>query len=319
MKKLLPAIVKTGTVLAGLFIVWIVFNLFNFSYVISPEDKPHQEEFNLKYSVFSLNIPEKVDFAGEEMPIHYFDVKESLDREMLVNTYWQSQTLMFFKRANRFFPTIEPILEKNNIPSDFKYLAVAESGLMNVVSPAGASGFWQFMKATGLEYGLEINDEVDERYNLVLSTEAACKLLNDAYKKYKSWSLVAASYNMGMGGLDKQIKQQKVSNYYDLHLNTETARYVYRIVAIKLIMDNPLLFSFHFRKKDLYEMPLTEEISVDSTVIDWADFAIKNKTNYKILRELNPWIRGYSLTNKSRKKYMVSIPKEGYRDLRKND
>ncbi|MBN2682378.1 MAG: lytic transglycosylase domain-containing protein [Bacteroidales bacterium] len=319
MKKILPTIIKTGSVLAGLLIIWVVINLFNYSYVISPEDQPHQDEFNLKYSVFSLNIPEKVDFAGEEMPIQYFDVMESLDRELLVNTYWQSQTLMFFKRANKYFPIIEPILEKNNIPADFKYLALAESGLMNVVSPAGASGFWQFMKATGLEYGLEINNEVDERYNLILATEAACKLLNDAYKKYESWSLVAASYNMGMGGLDKQLKQQKVNDYYDLHLNSETARYVYRIVAIKLIMDNPKLFSFHFREKDLYQMPITEEIVVDSTITDWADFALEHNTNYKILRELNPWIRGLSLTNKNKKQYSVTIPKKGYRDLRKND
>lgn len=317
MKKALPTILKTGTVLAGFLLIWVLNNLFNYSYVISPNDQPHQDEFNLKYSVFSLNIPEKVDFAGEEMPIQFFDVMESLDRELLVNTYWQSQTLMFFKRAHKFFPIIEPILIKNNIPPDFKYLALAESGLMNVVSPAGASGFWQFMKATGIEYGLEINDEVDERYNLLLATNAACKLLNDAYKKYKSWSLVAASYNMGMGGLDKQLKQQKVESYYDLHLNNETARYVYRIVAIKLIMDNPKMFSFHFREKDLYELPLTEEIAVDSTVADWADFAIEHKTNYKILRELNPWIKGASLTNKNKKQYKVVVPLEGYRDLRK--
>ncbi|MFH2096444.1 MAG: lytic transglycosylase domain-containing protein, partial [Bacteroidota bacterium] len=262
-------------------------------------------------------IPDKLDFAGEEVPVHHYDVYESIDREFLVNVYWQSQTMLFIKRANKYFPVIEPILKDNGIPDDFKYLALTESGLHNVVSPAGATGYWQFLKGTGKEYGLEISDEVDERYDLEKSTIAACKYFHEAYAKYKNWTMVAASYNMGMGGADKQIEKQKVSDYHDLLLNNETARYVYRIIAIKTILSNPEDYGFHFRDKDLYQPVPTFDVEIDSAITDFVDFAKKYNINYKILKEFNPWLRQSFLTNKEKKKYVIRIPVEGFRSFQK--
>ncbi len=199
-----------------------------------PEDGPQKN-----YAIFAVKLPEKVDFAGEPVPISQLDVLENLDREVLVNTYWQSQTLLFIKRANRYFPIIEEILKKYNVPDDFKYLPVAESGLTNIVSPANAVGFWQLLEGTGKEYGLEINSEMDERYSLEKSTETACKYIIESYKKYGSWTMAAASYNAGRRGMDRQIERQKEKDYYDLLLNEETSRYIFRIISYKLILSDP--------------------------------------------------------------------------------
>jgi hypothetical protein len=271
-------------------------------------DPSYQKYFNENYKIFSLNTPSQLDFAGETVPLEILDVREKLDRELLVNTYWQSQSLLFHKRANRWFPVIEPILRENGVPDDFKYLAVIESGLTNVVSPAGATGYWQFLKSTGRDYGLEINNEVDERYHVEKSTEAACKYLKDAYEKYGSWTLAAASYNMGMNGLDKQIERQKVSNYYDMLLNEETARYVYRILAVKEVLSKPAQYGFHFRPKDLYPTYETKTVTVDSAVEDFAVFAQEREINYKILKILNPWLRESYLTNPGRIQYEIMLP-----------
>jgi membrane-bound lytic murein transglycosylase D len=203
------------------------------------EDKQYVQAFQNSYGIYAVPIPVGISFAGEKPPLADPDVIERLDREIHVNTYWQSNSLLMFKRANRFFPVIEPILKANGVPDDFKYLALIESGLTNVVSPAGAVGFWQIMKGTGLDYGLEINNEVDERYHLEKATEAACKYLLDAKEKFGSWTLAAASYNMGMNGLEKQLERQKATNYYNILLNAETARYVFRILAVKAILENP--------------------------------------------------------------------------------
>ena len=271
-------------------------------------DPSYQRYFNDNYKIFSLNTPTALEFAGENVPLEILDVREKLDRELLVNTYWQSQSLLFHKRANRWFPVIEPILEKNGVPADFKYLSVIESGLTNVVSPAGATGYWQFLKDTGREYGLEINNEVDERYHVEKSTEAACKYLKDAHDKYGSWTMAAASYNMGMNGLDKQIERQKVSNYYDLLLNEETGRYLYRILAVKEVLSKPAQYGFHFRPKDLYPSYETTSVVIDSSVNDFADFAQENNINYKILKILNPWLRESYLTNPSHNSYEIKLP-----------
>ena len=282
--------------------------MLSFSTEKSSVDPSYQKYFNENYKIFSLNTPTELNLANETVPLEILDVREKLDRELLVNTYWQSQSLLFHKRASRWFPVIEPILKKNGVPDDFKYLAVIESGLTNVVSPAGATGYWQFLKSTGRDYGLEINNEVDERYHVEKSTEAACKYLNDAYEKYGSWTLAAASYNMGMNGLDRQIERQKVSNYYDMLLNEETARYVYRILAVKEVLSKPAQYGFHFRPKDLYPTYQTKSVSVDSSVVDFAAFAQENEINYKILKILNPWLRESYLTNPAGKTYEIKLP-----------
>ncbi len=267
----------------------------------------HMQE---NYKVFSLPTPEHITFADIPVPLEAFGVREKLDRELLVNTYWHSNTLLMFKRSHRWFPVIEPILAANGVPDDFKYLAVIESGLTNAVSPAGATGFWQFLKSTGQSYGLEVNDEVDERYHVVKSTEAACKYLNDAYAKFGDWALVAASYNMGMGGLNKQLNRQKVERYWDLLLNEETSRYVYRILAIKEILNNGSAYGFVVRPTDLYAPYEVREVTIQEGVSDLADFAIEAGVNYNILKSLNPWLRQSYLNNPKRKTYAVQLPVE---------
>ncbi len=275
------------------------------------QDRDYRNLFYRHYRIIPPEVPAKLDFAGENMPLNLYYVRESLERELLANTYMHSSTIMMFKRANRWFPIIEPILKKNKIPDDFKYLVLAESNLVNVVSPAGAEGFWQFIKTTGIRYGLEITEEVDERYNVEKATQAACDYFRDAYEQYKSWTLVAASYNRGIDGVQKAIDKQKVSNYYDLFLVDETARYVYRIAAIKQVYLHPVQFGFYLRDSDLYPVIPTTTVTVDSGITDLVEFASKMKINYRILRELNPWIRRYSLPNKNKKSYVIRLPKEG--------
>ena len=253
-------------------------------------------------------FPTAVDFAGENTPLNIADVNERFERELLVNANLHASTILILKRANRAFPIIEPILKKNEIPDDFKYLAVIESALLNAVSSAGARGVWQFMPETAKEKGMEVNDCVDERYHLEKSTEAACKYLLSAKQKFGSWTLAAASYNGGMTGVNKQIEIQKVSNYYDLLLNDETSRYVFRILALKEIMKNPEKFGFAIPKQELYELFPTRKIEIDSTVNNLADLAISQGINYKILKIYNPWLRDSKLENKNKKKYSISIP-----------
>lgn len=269
-------------------------------------------ENTLFYAAKSHNLPAEVHFCGEAMPLDSRDIQERLDKEIIKNTYWHSSILLYYKRAGKYFPIIEPILRKNGIPNDFKYLVIAESGLKNVVSPAGARGFWQFMEKTGKEYGLEINKEVDERYDLEKSTHAACDYLNDAFKKFNSWTLVAASYNMGMYGLEKNLKRQKVKSYYDLLLNSETSRYVFRIVTFKLILENPSYYGFNLKEENRYPPLKFRTVEVDSAINSLADFAISQKSNYKILRISNPWLRQRYLKNPNKRKYKLKFPTEGY-------
>ncbi len=265
------------------------------------------------YVVSGVEIPAKVSFAGEAVPLDLFDVKEALDRELLSNTYFHSQTIRLIKLANRYFPLIEPVLKKNLIPDDFKYIALAESGLTQAVSPAKAVGFWQLMKGTAQEYGLEVGNEVDERYHVAKSTEVACEYLIDSYQKYGNWTMTAASYNAGRRGMDRQIDRQKKECYYDLLLNEETARYLFRVVAFKLIFEDPAAYGFNLSKKDLYPEIPVYTVEVDSAVADFADFAAEHGCNYKILKYLNPWLRDNKLSNSSHKKYEILIPESGYR------
>jgi len=289
-------------------IISVVWMGYSFKSASNNPDISYRQYFNDNYKIFSLSAPEGLTFADEDIPLHILDVQEKLDHELLVNTYWQSQTLLFHKRANRWFPVIEPILKENGVPDDFKYLAVIESGLTDVVSPAGATGFWQFLRDTGRDYGLEINNEVDERYHVEKATAAACEYLKDAYAKYGSWSMAAASYNMGMNGLNRQIERQDVANYYDLLLNMETGRYMYRILAVKEILSKPAQYGFHFRPQDLYPAYETRSIMIDTSVDDFATFAKENGINYKILKILNPWLRDTYLTNPAGKEYEIKLP-----------
>lgn len=264
------------------------------------------------YQISAIDIPEDLNFSGEDVPMEDPEIMERVDREFLVNTYWQSNAVLLMKRANKYFPIIEPILAKNGIPEDFKYLAVAESGLQNVVSPAGATGFWQIMKATGREYGLEVNDNVDERYHVEKSTQVACEYLNKWKNRFGTWTLTAAAYNAGPGGIQKYMGIQKVDDYYDLLLGQETGRYVFRILAIKEILSHPEKYGFELGKDDLYKKVPTFTVEVDTAVKDWADFAKLYEINYKILKRHNPWLREPHLNNASKKKYTIEIPNKGY-------
>ena len=289
-------------------LIFVLVQLFIYAAELKSDDELYQQQFNMKYGIFAILQPQGLNFAGEEVPIQSPEIWERLDKELLKNIYWQSSTMLFFKKANKYFPIIEPILKKNNIPNDFKYLAIIESGLDNVVSPAGATGFWQIMKGTALEYGLEVNSGIDERYNLEKSTELACSYLNDAYEKFGNWTIAAASYNMGKSGVRTRMLKQGTNNYYNLHLNSETARYVFRILAVKEIMENPKKYGFIFRDKDLYVMLEYKTLEVDSTIANLSDFAKIQGVNYKLLKQFNPWLRTSYLPDKSRKKYVLKIP-----------
>jgi len=295
------------------------------SLIYAAQDKPSQNETVLKehkekinknvnggYQISAIEIPKDLNFAGEAVPLDDPEILERVDREFLVNTYWQSNAILLMKRANKYFPVIEPILAKNGIPDDFKYLAVAESGLTNVVSPAGATGFWQIMKATGREYGLEVNANVDERYHIEKSTQVACDYLNKWKSRFGSWTLTAAAYNAGPAGIQKYMNIQKVDDYYDLLLGQETGRYVFRIMAIKEIISNPDKYGFDVEKADFYDAVPTFTVEVSRPIPNWADFASLYEINYKILKRHNPWLREAHLNNTSAKKYVIEIPNKGY-------
>lgn len=269
------------------------------------------EDFPQGYRIVSPEIPDYLEFAGERIPTENFEVYERMDREFLANTYWHSSTMLAIKRANRWFPVIEPILEKNNVPDDFKYLCVAESNLDNVISPAGATGFWQFMKPAGEKYGLEINDLIDERYNVEKATEAACKYLKDSYEMFGSWVTAAASYNMGHENTTEQRVRQKANNYFNLVLNSETSRFVARIISLKYIMQNPEKYGFDINEEDLYKPLDYYEVTLDSSVIDFANYAKSYGINYFVLKMYNPWLRDNYLQNKYKKSYSIKLPVEG--------
>lgn len=271
------------------------------------------KDFETDYRVYAIPMPETMEFAGEPVPLNNPDIRQRMDRELLVNTYWQSNGLLVMKRARSYFPLIEPMLAQYGLPDDFKYLAVAESALENNRSPAGAAGIWHFLKGTGREYGLEINDYVDERYNLEKATKVAAEYLKRSKERFGSWTLAAAAYNGGNAGISKQQKRQKeFGSYYDLLLNPETSRYVFRILAFKEIMSNPEKYGFTFTDDDLYAPVPTKDVMVNYPITDLADFAKEHNINYKILKIHNPWLRETYLKNASGKEYTIKIPLEGY-------
>lgn len=259
-----------------------------------------------------IEYPSEMDFCGEKVPTNQADVKERLDREMLVNINLNASTAILIKRANKVFPIIEPILAKNNVPDDFKYLAVIESGLINAISPSGAKGVWQFMPGTAKESKLEVTDQVDERYHIEKATQAACEYLIKAKNKFGNWTVAAASYNGGMTGLQNHITFQQTLDYYSLWLSDETSRYVFRILALKEIMKNPEKYGYLIPKEALYPKINTKKIMIDSTITNLSTFAISQGINYKILKTHNQWLRDKKLDNPTKKIYEIEIPIEGY-------
>lgn len=274
--------------------------------------------FNLKEPILSdisieapgsaPKLPIKLDFAGENVPLKDIEVRERLDREIIVNSFRHSSTLLLMKRANQWTPTLIKILKEQGVPEDFAYLSMAESDLTQVSSTSNASGFWQFLKPTAVQYGLIVNDEVDQRFDIEKSTYAACKYLQDSYNQLGSWTLAAAGYNMGMSGVGRQAIEQGSNNYYDLYLNTETSRYVFRILALKLIHQNPSNFDYRIEASDLYEPYQYKEISVSGSVNSWINFAKDNNISYKELRRHNPWIRTTSMKNTANNTFTVKVP-----------
>ena len=275
-------------------------------------DKSAQDAQPLASS-FSVipEVPLEISFCGEKIDLSRFDMYERFDRELTSFTYTHSSTLLLFKRANRYFPLIEPILIANNIPVDFKYLCAIESMLdPKAVSPAKAAGLWQLMPATGRQYGLEVNNSIDERYHIEKSTEAACKYLRDAYEKFGSWTTVAASYNAGMARITNELSAQNEDKAFDLWLVEETSRYVFRMMALKQIMSHPYKYGFVIKSNQLYKPVETFDVEVDTTINDLASFAGKNGITYAQLKEFNCWMRDRSLPNKSGKRYTIKIPKK---------
>jgi membrane-bound lytic murein transglycosylase D len=266
-------------------------------------------DFNARYHIAMPPVPDTIFLCGELVPQSNWEVRERLERELLSNTYWQSNTLLLLKRSGKYFPLMDRILAEEGVPLDYKYLAVAESGLTNAVSPAGARGVWQFMKTTGQSYGLTINREIDERYHIEKATRAACKYLKHAKDKLGSWTLAAAAYNRGLSGVMRDLSNQKVNTYYDLYMNTETSRYVFRLIAYKLIMENPAGYGFSLPDEAYYSNIPTVNIKVDTTVTDLADFAILNGTNYKTVKLLNPWLRDDHLIIKPGNSVLIEVPK----------
>ncbi len=260
------------------------------------------------YRIKALKIPENLTFAGEKVELDKTDIRERIDRELLVNTYWQSNALLWFKRTNKYFPVIEPILKEKGVPDDFKYLSVIESDLRNVTSPAGAKGMWQMLQEAARENGLEVNSNVDERYHLEKATRAACDYLIAAKERLGSWTLAAAAYHAGNYGIEKRLEEQQVSSYYDVLAGENTERYIPRIIAAKEILTHPEKYGFEFEKDDLYELGPTYSVEVDTAIADIASFAKKYGTNYKELKMYNPWLRENKLNNKTQRLYQIKIP-----------
>src|ERR1035437_5008658 len=274
-------------------------------------DDQNERDFHNAYKIYSVPLPSKLDFAGEDVPLEFGFVHENIERELTVNTYWASATMLIMKRANRYLPIMKPIFKKYGVPEDLGYVAMIESQLVNVISPAAAVGFWQFTKDAALENKLEVSDEVDERYNVILSTEAACQFMKSSFDRLGSWTLAAAAYNAGRTRIITAVTDQDQHNFYHLYLNDETSRYIYRILALKIIMQDPQRYGFYLRNKNLYAPIQTEEIKVDNSINDLLAFAKRYDITYKSLKDLNPWLRNTKLTNKDKVSYTILIPKQG--------
>jgi len=253
-------------------------------------------------------VPDEIIFAGERISFKDIDLRERMDNELVINNFWHSNTILMMKRSNRWLPIMKEIFKNEEVPEDLVYIAVIESGLMNVTSPKGAKGFWQFMEATGREYNLIINHQMDERYHVEKSTRAACQYLKNAYSKFDSWVLAAASYNLGMNGIADNLQRQKVKSYFDLSLNNETARYVFRIMAVKLVFENPSNYGFYIDNESLYPQYLTKSVIIDSSIPNLYEWSKEHGISIKILRKLNPWIKGQKFEVKKGEVFSFKIP-----------
>jgi len=295
--------------ISGIILSSLLFGVVAFNDINEDEERVDvMPDGRLQYKWYAPQAPKTMNFAGEKVPLERWDIEEALERELLYNYYNQYHTLYILRLASRYFPVIEPILKANGVPLDFKYLCIAESALRNQTSRAGAVGFWQFMPGTAPEYGLEINNDVDERYDVEKSTVAACKYFLQAYNRFGSWTAVAASYNMGQGGFNSRKTSQHQTNYYDLMLPEETMRYVYRILAFKLLIGEAEQFGYIVNGKDAYQPIPVKTITVTHTIPDLVDFAINHGTTYKMLKTLNPWLRSDNLSNASGKTYIIKLP-----------
>lgn len=292
--------------ITGFFLCLLIIAQFSFE---NNKDEADQEKAESIYTWHAPDLPDKMDFAGERVPLDQWDIKERLDRELLFNYYYQNNVLFILKMSNRYFPVIEERLRANGVPEDFKYLCVAESNLLaNATSRVGAVGYWQFMPDTAPGYNLEVNKQVDKRRDIIESTDAACKYLKTAYNRFGSWTAAAASYNCGQGGYAKQADLQRTQYYYDLLLPEETNRYLFRILAFKHLVENASELGFALNKEEFYQEIGTRTIIVTSTINDLVQFAIENGTNFKTLRLLNPWLRSNTLPVKAGKKYEILLP-----------
>jgi len=301
MNKTINILVVTIVVLASIFALL-------FLQSGKAKDVENIPSFSDQYHIAMPPMPKTMTFAGEKVPLNDWNVKERLERELLVNTYWQSNTLLMLKRTARYFKEIEVILKKNNVPDDFKYLALAESGLLQATSSSGAKGIWQFMESTAESYGLEVSHEVDQRYHLQLATEAACKYLIKSKNDVGSWTMAAAAFNRGLNGIKRDINRQGTSSYYELYLNTETSRYVSRILALKLIVENPKKYGFQLNTSDFYQPIPSYTAKTDTTISNLAEFAKQHGTTYRDLKLLNPWLIDDHLTIKTTAVYEMRLP-----------
>jgi membrane-bound lytic murein transglycosylase D len=301
----------TLAVIVGLLSIAVIFLLFRPTPPQVEREEPVTDTMifteAMRYAT-PVPMPDSISFAGEKAPLDLFYVREQLDRELTVNTYWHSSTLLTLKRAARWFPVIEPVLRQQGIPDDFKYLALIESGLMNVVSPSGAAGFWQFLEKTGKEYDLKINKEVDERYHVQKSTEAACRYLKKSMDKFGSWTLAAASYNAGPKKISESIDDQLTRSYYELYLSDETSRYIFRILALKCICESPEKYGFKLETGDLYDPLQTNLINISNSIPNLAVFAREHKISYRMLKELNPWLRSDRLSVRKGEVFQIALP-----------
>ena len=275
---------------------------------VTTTDTTHSQDRALPQQALAIKLPTYLSFAGEDVPLDNFDTRERLDRELLIASYQHSATIGEIKLAQRYFPVIEPILARMGVPDDFKYLAVAESSLRHASSPAGAKGIWQFMESAAKQYNLVINDEVDERYHIQKATEAACRYLIECRNDLGSWTLAAAAYNMGKVGVKNKLAEQKENNYYDMMLNAETDRYVFRILAEKSVIESPEKYGFYVFPEDYYPPFATRTISVDNEISSLADFAHQQGTTYRMLKVYNPWLRNTALHNRERHTYNIELP-----------
>lgn len=292
-----------------LLVLVLCFSFLSCSKIDATADNLKEVETDEKCAEAMQSLPQEMSLFGESIVLDNFDIRERLDKEVIVNTYFHSSTVQILKRANRYFPLIEKILKDEGMPDDMKYLCVIESALKQATSPTGAKGFWQFMPATAEEYGMTINREIDERLDVEISTRAACAYMRRANKKFDDWIMASASYNCGVGGLSSKVQAQGVSDFFDLHLNNETSRYVFRIMALKLLLENPENYGFYPNKMELYEPYEVNYIAVDRSIANLANWAVEKGANLHLLKVLNPWLVGSSLTVVGSRTYQIALPK----------